>query len=68
LAACTTKTASDQTDATKKPGSTTAPSATAAATKTAPVEITFWGDWRDEGEKKFVMMAMLLISNKIKLK
>jgi multiple sugar transport system substrate-binding protein len=45
LAACSTKTGGDQPTESKKPEATTAPAASTAATKGAPVEITFWGDW-----------------------
>ncbi|NOU87668.1 extracellular solute-binding protein [Paenibacillus sp. LMG 31460] len=68
LAACSTKTGGDQTAESKKPEATTAPAASTAATKGAPVEITFWGDWGGEGEKQFVMMADAFNKSQDKIK
>lgn len=70
LAACTSKTDTNQTTVSTKPEGTTAPTATAstAPAAKAPVEITFWGDWGGEGEKQFVMMADAFNKSQDKIK
>ncbi|MFD0695866.1 ABC transporter substrate-binding protein [Paenibacillus sp. GCM10027628] len=64
LAACSTKTGGDQATETKKPETTAAP----ATGKSAPVELTFWGDWGGEGEKQFVTMVDAFNKSQVKIK